>query len=93
MKTKNEKTRECTDIILDAVRAVGHVTAITDECHINRKYLRNGMFPRISFYCLTKLLIVVSTYKNREDFVSLGKTLFGKMYDLNDQYQDGYDRD
>ena len=71
----------CTGFLLDEVRRDHHVTMITDECGINRKYINKKNFPLLRFHQLVRLLSATSSWTTRERFSDLGARLFGTIWD------------
>ena len=75
-------TKECTQIILGAIRVKGRLTIISDESSINRSFLNEERFKELHFYQLVRLLAATSDCLTREKFAKLGEELFGTIYDI-----------
>ena len=82
MKFRNFITKECTQIILGAIRVKGRLTIISDESSINRSFLNEERFKELHFYQLVRQLAATSDCLTREKFAKLGEELFGTIYDI-----------
>ena len=90
MKLKEKLSSECIGIILDAVKEKCRKTILSDECGINRKYFNRKMFRLLRFHRVVNLLYSMSSWMSREEFVEVGKQLFGKIWDFCSKYDDEY---
>ena len=80
----------CAGMILDEVRNGGHLSMISDECGINRKYFNRKMFRLLRFHRVVNMLYSLSSWTSREDFAHLGSRIFGAIWDFCSMYDDEY---
>lgn len=77
-------TNLCASILLKEVRRDRHVTMISEECCINRKYLNQKGFRMLRFHQLIRLLSATSSWTSREQFKALGAQLFETIWEMYD---------
>ena len=88
MLLKDVLTNQCARVILDEVRQPNLLTWISEESTINRKFLNLRNFRLLRFHQLVRLLFVTASWKNRDEFAVMGKTVFGIIWDMNNNHAD-----